>query len=146
MYTITAISLILLSVVTLYALITSVQTKPILLTLIIPLTLAASVLSIYTMNWYKGAPLPGFPEENVTIRIIDIGKPEILILAKREKEEFFRYWAVPYTKENAETAAIAQRGMSNGGIVEGKFSKVKRFNSDETIMVFKPTEYQYEEK
>lgn len=143
MYIMAAISLVVLGIVTLYTLINCGKNNPLVIAVLIPLTLAAGTLSIYALNFYRGLPLEGFPPETVTIQIIQIGKPDILILGQLEDEQTARYWAVPYSEENAAAAANAKRNMGEGKPVKGQFKRVKRYNSDEQVMRFDPATNQH---
>lgn len=146
MYILAALSLVVLGIVTLYTLISCGRTRPFVIAILIPLTLAAGSFSIYTLNYYKGTPLEGFPEDTVTVHVIKIGKPDILILAQRPGDDAVRYWAVPYTPENAKAAASAKGSMGNNKPVTGKFKKAGRYNNqDEQVVLFEPTTLPYED-
>ena len=145
MYILAAISLVVLGIVTLYTLITCGKNNPLVIAVLIPLTLAAGTFSIYTLNFYRGLPLEGFPPETVTIQVIQIGKPDILILGQLEDEQTVRFWAVPYSEENATAAANAKRNMGEGKPVKGQFKRVKRYNSDEQVMRFETTQNQFKD-
>lgn len=145
MYILAAISLVVLGIVTLYTLITCGKNNPLVIAVLIPLTLAAGTFSIYTLNFYRGLPLEGFPPETVTIQVIQIGKPDILILGQLEDEQAIRYWSVPYTEDNAEAAANAKRNMGEGKPVKGQFKRVNRLNSDEQVMRFQPSTNEFKD-
>jgi len=86
------------------------------------MALAATIISVHVLTWYRGLPLEGFPEETVTILLVKVEKPNILIIAQRDDEDIPRYWLVPYSRD---AAVAVQQALNNGKATQrGKFKKI----------------------
>lgn len=145
MYILSIVSIIILAIVTLYTLISCGKSNPIIIAIIIPITLASGSFSIYTLHWYRGMPIEGFPEEIVTVKMTKVEHPTILIVAQRDDEDFARLWAVPYTKDNAQVMNKAEG--SADGQMRGRFGLRKAWNnSEEQFMNFEVEDPEYEAK
>lgn len=118
------VALFIMAVFSSYSLIKSKINKFLTFSLI-PVILVTGIISAYAIFSLRGTPIMDIPRsENVEVVHIEIKKPYILLLAKTDDEQLPKFYALPYTKENARSMQDITERRQIGLKAEGKFQEV----------------------
>lgn len=90
--------LLVTSIIIIFSMIYVTRRKFVLLFFIIPILLITSVLSINSLQYFKGIPIDGYPTEEVQILTYVVNEPDIYIIS-RNKKQIVRVYKIPYTEE-----------------------------------------------
>jgi hypothetical protein len=115
-----SILLFLLAVVSVYALIKSKE-NAIVLFFLIPIILASSIYTGYSIYVLQGTPIHSLPQGKVELIWAEIQKPNIVFLVRHEDTSIPKYYRLPYTKENAKLLGNLSEQAEKGSPQTGEF-------------------------
>ena len=124
--------LFILGCVSLYSLIIS-KTNRWLVFILVPLILVMSLYTWKAITVLQGKPIMAMPiDENVEIIFVTNQKPTIFFLLRHEDDFVPRYYAIPWTEENAKKIARLENMKKAGLPLEGKIVIKQRAGGSES--------------
>lgn len=125
--------LVVLTAISLYALIVS-RSNRLVVFVLIPALLLMSVFTWQAVEHFRGTPIvDSLPEmENVTVIYIRIEKPDILYLIRHPDTQIPHYYREEWTEEKANEAKRMQQDMNAGLPMQGQFTRRYK-NGEESL-------------
>jgi len=115
------IGLFVLAGTSVYALIQS-KTNRVIVFVLVPLILVMSLYTWRAVTLFQGSPIMGLPyDKQVQIVYVSKRKPNILLLLKHKDTPAPTYYAIPWTKENAQKITQLENYAKKGVKLDGKF-------------------------
>lgn len=133
-----SILIFLLTAMSLYALVVS-RKNFVIMTLLIPLALCASLYTGYTIYALQGTPIDrGLPEEKIEIVFVEPAKPWIYLLLRVDGAEEAVYYKIAYTEDNVKAIQEALEAQESGQSQnqQGKFKPKNNSDSNSMDYVF----------
>lgn len=124
--TIVELAIISVFILAVFSLYTVIQAKQNLATFVlVPVIIICGLLGGSAIYSLRGTAIEAMPEGIVDVLVVEIKKPDILLIVKHKGDDEELFYKIPYSKENAREMQGIKTRQKMGMQSEGEFSQVK---------------------